>query len=310
MIALRQMLNNSQANQVKRTPGHRSLLKKIRPAACWLLALLVFFPARIAVAALDNELQPLPPESVLTGRLGAVGMVIAGRGESLSMASGFLVSPCHVLTAAHVLARVGEKVQLGTSARFVPEGGKNAAIAERSVWGKVVAASPDFIMTATPGRFDMQTIAQDWGLIELDRPVADIAPIKLLFSGSKIASTARLAIVGYPAGAPGHLLHAHEHCRNWSSFHGAEELPGVVIADCAVRAGMSGGPMFLEGGLQPVAAGIVVERFEIGTKIMAVGVSIAAFADSIDAAMRASEVCAVGSPFVWPPATGDTQQNY
>ena len=301
------LLNNGQANQVQRTAKKHGSRFNGKLAGFCLLALLALPASRPALAALDNELQPLAPESILAGRLGAVGMVIAGRGESLSIATGFLVSPCHVLTAAHVLARVGENVRLGTSARFVPDGGKNAALAERSVWGKVVAANPDFVMTAAPGRFDLPTIAQDWGLIELDTPLADVTPIKMLFAGSKIASNARLSIAGYPAGGAGHRMHAHEHCRNWSSFHGAEELPGVVIADCAVRAGMSGGPMLLEGGREPVAAGIVVERFEIGQKIMAIGVSIAAFADSIDAAMRASEVCAVGSPFVWPPVTGAAQ---
>lgn len=44
----------------------------------------------------------------------------------------------------------------------------------------------------------------------------------------------------------------------------------------------------------------MVERFTIGQKIMTIAVPITAFADQISEVMRNSDVCAVGSPFVWP----------
>jgi hypothetical protein len=58
--------------------------------------------------------------------------------------------------------------------------------------------------------------------------------------------------------------------------------------------------MLLDDETQAIAAGIVVERFTIGQKIMTIGVPVAAFAEKMEAAMRDSEICAVGAPFVWP----------
>jgi hypothetical protein len=63
---------------------------------------------------------------------------------------------------------------------------------------------------------------------------------------------------------------------------------------------MSGGPILLDDENQVIAAGIVVERFTIGQKIMSIGVPVAAFAEKVEAAMRDSDICAVGAPFALP----------
>lgn len=268
----------------------------------WLGALLLALVQPNAWAALDEELLPLRQDSMLSGKLGAIGMVVAGNGaRERSMATGFLVSPCHVLTAAHVLAQTGESAKIGTALRFLPEGVKKAAFFERAIWGQVVAASSGFIMKEGPGGFDLQTIQQDWALIELDRAIPNVEPFKLLFPGADLSASATFSVVGYPAGAAGQRLHVQEHCLNRSFFHGAKAFPGVVFADCAVRPGMSGGPLLIDSGIELVAAGIVVERFEIGGKVMAVAVPTHAFAEQINQVMRSSDICAVGLPFVWPP---------
>jgi len=64
--------------------------------------------------------------------------------------------------------------------------------------------------------------------------------------------------------------------------------------------------LLLEGNDQALVAGIVVERVEIGRKVMTVAVPSAIFAESVVTAMRESEVCAVGSPFALPPRTPGT----
>ena len=276
----------------------------------WLLAtgilLLSSWATQTALAALDEDLQPLPKTSALAGKLGAVGVVIAGeRSPALSLATGFLVSPCHVLTAGHVLARVGASAQLGATVRFVAEGGKSGSPPDTQAWGRIVAASPDFVMRDAPAGFDRQNIYQDWGLVELDHPLPGIEPLKLLYPGASIGDTATFSIAGYPLGGMRQVLHTQEHCPNRSHHHGA--ATGVVLADCAVRAGMSGGPLLLDGSGEPVVAGIVVERFEIGQKVLTVAVPTAAFADLITTAMRASDTCAVGSPFAWPPAAEENR---
>lgn len=268
------------------------------------IGLLILCPMHAGLAAQDIDLQPLPDDSALSGKLGAVGMLIAGdAGTTLSIATGFLISPCHVLTAAHVLARPGAGVKIGMTVQFLPRD-KNGRTARQAAWGRIIAADPDFVMTETPPGFDLKAIARDWGLVELDRPLPDIEPIKLVYPGSRMANNARFSIVGYPFGSRQIGLQAHEHCPYWSGHHGSIDLGGLIIADCAVRQGMSGGPLLIEGNAAPLAAGIVVERVEIARKIMAVAVPSHIFAENILAAMRESDVCAAGAPFAWPPDQG------
>lgn len=265
-----------------------------------LLAALALLPGCSARAALDSELQPLAAESTLTGKLGAVGMVVSGEpGSAISMATGFLISACHVLTAGHVLARTGKSARIGMPVKYLPKGESGRASVP-AVWGRVVAADPDFVMSEGPPGFDLRAIAQDWGLVELDRPLAGVEPIKLLPAGSRVARNALFSIVGYPLGSRQIGLYADEHCRNWSGHHGAASLANVIFADCAVRQGMSGGPLLLDDSATPLAAGIVVKRVVISQKVMTVAVPSHVFAEKVMAAMRDSEVCAAGSPFALP----------
>ncbi|MBI2278141.1 MAG: trypsin-like peptidase domain-containing protein [Dechloromonas sp.] len=265
-----------------------------------LLAALALLPGRSALAAQDSELQPLAADSALAGKLGAVGIVVSGEpGSAISMATGFLISACHVLTAGHVLARTGQSARIGIPVKFIPKGESGRASLP-AVWGRVVAADPDFVMSEGPPGFDLQAIARDWGLIELDHPLAGVEPIKLVFPGSRLARDALFSIVGYPLGSRQIGLYAHEHCRNWAGHHGSAGLTNVVFADCAVRQGMSGGPLLVDDSETPLAAGIVVKRVVFSQKIMAVAVPSHVFAKKIEAAMRDSEVCAAGSPFALP----------
>jgi len=228
-------------------------------------------------------------------------MIFAGdTSTALSIATGFLISPCHVLTAAHVLARPGAGVRLGMTVQFLPKD-NNGRTARQPAWGRIVAADPEFVMTEAPPGFNLKAIARDWGLIELDRPLPDIEPIKLVYPGARLPTNAQFSIVGYPFGSRRSGLQAHEHCPYWSGHHGHFDVGGVIIADCAVSQGMSGGPLLIEGNAAPLAAGIVVERIEIARKIMTVAVPSQVFAEKVVAAMRQSDVCAAGAPFAWPP---------
>lgn len=273
-----------------------------------LLVALTLLPLPAVQAAQDEELQPLPEDSALSGRMGALGIVISGEpGSSISLASGFLISACHVLTAAHVLARTGKSASLGMPVKFIPKGERGAA-SVAAVWGRVVAADAEFVMAPGIPGIDLQAIARDWGLVELDQPLAGVEPIKLLHPGARLAPDAQLAIVGYLSGGRRSRLHTQEHCRNWAGHHGRSSLAGVIFADCAVRLGMSGGPLLLEGDDQPVAAGIIVKRVEFGRKVMTVAVGTSVFAEAILAAMQASKVCAAGAPFVWPHRHAHSEQ--
>jgi V8-like Glu-specific endopeptidase len=285
---------------------HRSISRGL--GICAKIGFLAILPMINGQAAQDTDLRPLSEDSILSGKLGAVGMIVAGdSGAALSLATGFLISPCHVLTAAHVLARPGQHVRLGDPVRFSPSG-KNGRAMTQPAWGRVVAADPDFLMSTTAPGFNPPAIARDWGLVELDQPLKDIEPLKLVFPGARIAPLSSFSIVGYPFGARQITLHAQEHCANWSGHHVSVDMGSMVIVDCAVRQGMSGGPLLIEGNATPLAAGIVVERVEFGSKVMTVAVPSTTFGDKVVAAMRESEVCAAGSPFAWPPEAANNPQ--
>ena len=258
------------------------------------------FLAQMVSSAQDDDLKMVAAGSPLAVRLAAVGKVFSGQGAALSMASGFLVSSCHVLTAGHVLAKLGEHVQLGTEVRFFPGNTRSQANSSLPVTGRVVSASEGFVMEVAPSGFNQNRIPNDWALIELDHAISGIEPIRLLYPGAVPSSDNTYTVVGYPFGQMRQGLFAQEHCRNWSGSHGGVSLNGILIADCAVKSGMSGGPILLDDDNLVVAAGIAVERFTIGQKIMTIGVPVAAFAEKIEAVMRNSDICAVGAPFVWP----------
>lgn len=262
--------------------------------------------AAAALAASDTDLKAVGGESPLAGRLGAMGLILAGEGERLrSIGSGFLVSSCHALTAAHVLAREGGSPRPGMPVRFVPALGNYAVgIGERALWGRVVAVGEDFVARgAASDRLDARNTAADWALVELERPVAGVEPFRLLHPGA--TETAPLAAVGFPLNQRTMMLQAHERCGIRRGYHDAHRLMGLLVTDCAVREGMSGGPLLMDAGGPPIAVGIIVQRVEIGVageRIAAMAVPVSAFADRIAPVMRDSRVCAVGQPFALPPA--------
>jgi V8-like Glu-specific endopeptidase len=256
-----------------------------------------------AFAAADIDLQPLAKDSPLLGRLGAIGMVIVGdRDHIRAMGSGFLVTPCHILTAGHVVARDTDPIVLGTEIRFVPSSGERAFVfRQNEIYGKVIAADQSFVAHRFATGFDVDNVARDWALIELEQPLAGVEPFKLLYAGANLPADTSLFALGYAASRGMTYLYAHEHCPLRSGHHGGGMFEQLLVADCAVRPGMSGGPLLVEGQeRQLVAAGIVVERFQSGEKVLTVAVPTRSFAERITPLLRSSRVCAAGQPFALP----------
>lgn len=256
-----------------------------------------------AFAAADMDLQPLAKDSPLVGRLGAIGMVIVGdRDHIRAMGSGFLVTPCHVLTAGHVVARDIDPIVLGTEIRFVPSSGERAFVfRQNEIYGKVIAADQGFVAHRLATGFDVDNASRDWALIELEQPLTEVEPFKLLYAGAKLSADTSLFALGYAASRGMTYLYAHEHCPLHYGHYGRGMFEQLLIADCAVRPGMSGGPLLLEGHeRQLVAAGIVVERFQNGERVLTVAVPTRAFAERIAPLLRSSRVCAAGQPFTLP----------
>ncbi len=258
-----------------------------------------------ASAATDIDLQPLAKNSPLLGRLGAIGMVIVGdRDHVRAMGSGFLVTPCHVLTAGHVVARDLDPVAIGQEIRFVPSSGERAFVfRQNEIYGKVIAANERFVAHRFDGGFNFDNVARDWALIELEQPLAGIEPFKLLYGAATLPADTPLFALGYAASRGMTYLYAHEHCPLRRGHYGGDMFEQLLVADCAVRPGMSGGPLLLEGhDRQLVAAGIVVERFQNGERVLTVAVPSRAFGEKIAPLLRSSRVCAAGQPFAMPAA--------
>ncbi len=269
-----------------------------------LLLTLALAASSPAPGAADGDLQPLAPDSPLARRLGALGEVIArDRQHVFSMGTGFLITACHVLTAAHVLGNSEADIKTGLRVGFVPSSSDpESRFFDREVFGSVVATGGRFLDESPGATFDVDRVARDWALIELDRPIADIEPLKLLYPPTLLSVEARLLSVGYPAMPHMSSLYADTHCTLVPGHQGPNLADKVLILDCAVRQGMSGGPLLIDGGDRPIAAGILVERFQVGDKVLAAAVPSRAFADQITPVLRNSSVCAAGQPFALPEA--------
>jgi len=273
-----------------------------RTACLRIFALLALWASPFCYGAGDSDLRPIPEQSPLSGRLGALGVVMLGEpGHVHATGTGFLVSSCHVLTAGHVIGSQGSKSAVGTQVRFAPIKGTVAvALDDRSVRGAVVAAGESATMPGAPVQAALRNTMEDWALIELDRPISDIDPFKILYRGAQLSASIPVSVVGYTLGSYLFSVYAHENCRIRGDLSGADLSYRALVADCAVREGMSGGPMLVDLHGQLVALGIVSQRVEVGSKVAVLAVSARSFGEKIASAMRSSQVCAVGQPFALP----------
>ena len=86
------------------------------------------------------------------------------------------------------------------AAQFVPTMGNTAiALTDRAVRGRVVAAGDNFQAVGSVIKSDLRNAANDWALIELDRPILNIEPFKILHPGPALAPDTLLSAVGYTA---------------------------------------------------------------------------------------------------------------
>ncbi len=214
-----------------------------RIACLRLFALLAFCASPFCYGAGDSDLRPLLDQSPLSGRLGALGVVVFGEpGHVHATGTGFLVSSCHVLTAAHVVGAQGNKSAVGTQVRFAPIKGTIAlALDDRSVRGEVVAAGGFSMMPGAPIQTALQNTSEDWALIELDRPISNIEPFKILYHGAQLSASIPVSVVGYTLGSYLFSVYAHENCSIRGDLSGTDLSSRTLVADCAVRDGMSGG---------------------------------------------------------------------
>ena len=226
-----------------------------------------------ALAILATQLQVRPAEAVAFGdddrrplaRLkgtegGAIGLVFyqAANGQ-FAAGTGFLVSPCHVLTAYHVAAG-GEKVDENSASMFyIGEGAKgpdfpdlnrfaDSSAAHPVLWGRYVRSGDDSNLLVRAQSVERNGW-EDWALLELDKcfgaapysygylKLAPVTTRELMKSGASLAAHS----IGLPGDKSALSLWEDPTCR----------LIGQIYAsgwqhDCITIPGNSGGPILVK----------------------------------------------------------------
>lgn len=202
---------------------------------------------------------------------GAIGLVFyqAASGQ-FAAGTGFLVSPCHVLTAYHVAAG-GEQVDETTGSTFYIGDGKigpdfpdlgrfaDSSPAHPVLWGRYVRLNDESNLLARSQSVERNGW-EDWALLELDKcfgakpydygylKLAPVTTREIMRGGANIAARS----VGLPGDKSARSLWEDPTCR----------LIGQIYAsgwqhDCITIPGNSGGPILIkdpETGEQRVAA--------------------------------------------------------
>jgi lipoprotein NlpI/V8-like Glu-specific endopeptidase len=246
------------------------------------------FPAALmalgALSILTTQLQIHPAAAVAFGsddrravartegtEGGAVGLVFyqAENGQ-FAAGTGFLVSPCHVLTAYHVAAGGARVDETTVSTFYIGDGGigpdfpdlnrfAESAVARPVVWGRYVRLADESNLLARAQSVERNGW-EDWALLELDTCLGaaphgyghlELAPVttrEIMRGGANIPARS----VGLPGDKTAQSLWEDPTCR----------LIGQIYAsgwqhDCITIPGNSGGPILIEDpvtGEQRVAA--------------------------------------------------------
>jgi V8-like Glu-specific endopeptidase len=171
--------------------------------------------------------------------------------SDLHMGTAFLVSPCYVLTAYHVV--FGDRSGLFEGQREQAEQDVSATF---SVGGKRSRAVP-----ARYGQFSMFP-GRDWALLRLE-PAAghqclgedpSIGWVRLAPLAPPAAIKKSLSVAGYPSDKSLASLWRQDKCHFFEMHHDIEN-DGMWTTDCATRPRSSGSPIFfVENGVLNVVA--------------------------------------------------------
>jgi lipoprotein NlpI/V8-like Glu-specific endopeptidase len=247
----------------------KPLLAALAVGALSVLATQLQIRPAAAVAFGDDDRRPVARLKGSEG--GAIGLVFyqAANGQ-FAAGTGFLVSPCHVLTAYHVAAG-GERVDEHTASTFYVGQGKigpdfpdlnrfaESSPAHPVLWGRYVRSTDESNLLLRAQSVERNGW-EDWALLELDKcfgaapysygylKLAPVTTRELMKSGAALPARS----VGLPGDKSADRLWEDPTCR----------LIGQIYAsgwqhDCITIPGNSGGPILIKDpatGEQRVAA--------------------------------------------------------
>jgi V8-like Glu-specific endopeptidase len=185
------------------------------------------FKQTIQAALMVAMASPQPASASIFGKddrqvvseafpVGTVGGWLAGRG------SGFLISECHVLTAAHV---VGSKTRVGKRVHF-----RLTQTNSHSRGTVIASGTPDI----PNGDF-----REDWALIELEKCLGKkhgfLPPAGLSSPGT--THMRQLSSYGFPSDKGRVTMMVDPLCQIYG------QSPAGFVHDCATKPGNSGGPI-------------------------------------------------------------------
>lgn len=184
----------------------------------------------------------------------AIGQLAVGGGEPCT---AILVAPARVVTAAHCLYQNQRQVS-PQSLVFLPNLGATPALGQHR--GRAIRAQGGVVHE---GRVGPESIAADWALIDIEPPVTGVPPVPVVALSiaeinSRIAAGTDLYTAGYGYGGK-KALKAHGKCRLVETARfPAARYPGILVTDCIIRVGDSGGPIaLLDQSGQPSLVGIL-----------------------------------------------------
>jgi lipoprotein NlpI/V8-like Glu-specific endopeptidase len=226
---------------------------------------------RPAAAVAFGEDDRRPVARLKGTEAGAIGLVFyqAADGQ-FAAGTGFLVSPCHVLTAYHVAAG-GQRVDETTASAFYVGEGKigpdfpdldrfaDVSVAHPVVWGRYVRLTENSNLLVRAQSVERNGW-EDWALLELDKcfgakpysygylKLAPVTTREIMSAGASLGARS----VGLPGDKTAKSLWEDPTCR----------LIGQIYAsgwqhDCITIPGNSGGPILIKDpvtGEQRVAA--------------------------------------------------------
>ncbi|MBF9035562.1 trypsin-like serine protease [Rhodobacterales bacterium HKCCE2091] len=214
-----------------------------------LLALLLAATPALAGPADAPALAP----AFITARLTAIGYVTPSRprpggGEGISGCTATLISPTHVLTAAHCLVRAERPGDVHITFGWRADG--------PPLW-RGTAVRVDIPAGYGGEPFSLDTASVDVALVTLPRPVPGdlVAPIPLAGPATDAFDRAAFAIWGYPMGRPTELS-GHDGCRATPRPFGP-----LIVTDCTVVQGFSGAPLLADTPGGPRVVAVVVASF-------------------------------------------------